>query len=83
MSNLKEKVEQALVEVKQFLRGDGGDCEVISAEDGVVKVKLTGACQGCPFAALTMKMRVEKIIKERVPEVKEVIPVEEDSSGNK
>jgi len=78
---LKEKVEQELVEVKQFLRGDGGDCEVVSAENGQVKVRLKGACQGCPFAAITMKMRVEKIIKDRVPEVKEVVSVEEPEAG--
>ncbi|MCM8756871.1 MAG: NifU family protein [Candidatus Omnitrophica bacterium] len=79
---LKEKVEEALVDVRQLLRGDGGDCQVVEADNGVVKVKLTGACRGCPFAAITMKMRVEKIIKDRVPEVKEVVSVEEVNPEN-
>mgnify|MGYP001500467270 CR=1 FL=1 len=74
--SLKEKVEKALEDVRGFLRGDGGDCEVVEASDGVVKVRLTGGCAGCPFAAITLKMRVEKVIKERVPEVREVIRVE-------
>jgi len=74
--DLKEKVEQAMEDVRKFLKQDGGDCEVVEAKDGVVKVRLQGSCRGCPFAAMTLKMRVEKIIKDRVPEVTEVVNVE-------
>jgi len=73
---LKEKVDQAMEDVRKFLKQDGGDCEVVEAKDGVVKVRLQGSCRGCPFAAMTLKMRVEKIIKDRVPEVTEVVNVE-------
>ena len=74
---LKEKVEKALEDVRKFLQADGGDCEVVEiGEDGVVKVRLQGTCKGCPFAAMTLKMRIDKIIKERVPEAKEVVAVE-------
>ena len=73
---LKEKVEAALEDVRGFLRGDGGDCEVVEAADGVVKVRLTGGCQGCPFAAVTLKMRIEKVIRDRVPEVTQVVRVD-------
>lgn len=74
---LKEKVEKAIEDVRNFLKAEGGDCEIVEAKDGIVKVKLTGACRGCPFSAITLKMRIEAIIKERVPEVKEVIEAEE------
>jgi Fe-S cluster biogenesis protein NfuA len=74
---LREKVEDALKEVKCFLQMEGGDCEIVDvSDDGIVKVKLKGSCEGCPFAALTLKMRIEKTIKEKVPEIKEVINVE-------
>jgi len=74
---LKEKIEEALKDVRGFLQQDGGDCEVVEiTEDGTVKMRLKGACHGCPFASITLKMRIERIIKERVPEVKEVVAVE-------
>ena len=69
---LKEKVEAAIEDVRKFLQAEGGDCEIVEVVDGVVKVRLQGACRGCPFSAITLKMRIEAIIKERVPEVKEV-----------
>lgn len=74
---LKEKVEKAIEDVREFLQAEGGDCEIVDAKDGIVKVKLVGACRGCPFSQITLKMRIEAIIKERVPEVKEVVEVEE------
>lgn len=74
---LKEKVENAIKDVRGFLQAEGGDCEIVEAEDGIVKVKLLGTCRGCPFSQITLKMRIEAIIKDRVPEVKEVIEVEE------
>jgi len=74
---LKEKVEKALEDVKQFLKADGGDCQVVEVDEkGKVSIKLQGACKGCPFSAITLKMRIENIIKERVPEVTEVVSVE-------
>lgn len=75
--DLKEKVEKAIEDVREFLQAEGGDCEIVDVEDGIVKVKLTGACRGCPFSQITLKMRIEAIIKDRVPEVKEVVEVEE------
>lgn len=75
---LKEKVEKAIEDVREFLKVEGGDCQIVDAKDGIVKVKLVGACGGCPFSAITLKMRIEATIKERVPEVKEVIEVEDE-----
>ncbi len=72
---IKAKIEEALKDIRSFLQAEGGDCELIDVKDGVAKVKLTGTCAGCPFAELTLKMRVEKIIKDRVPEIKEVVNV--------
>lgn len=71
---MKEKVEQALNKIRPSLQADGGDIELIDVtEDGVVKVKLTGACGGCPMSQMTLKMGVERILKQEVPEVKEVV----------
>jgi len=70
---MKEKVEAALTEIRPFLQRDGGDVELIDVTaDGVVKVKLTGACGGCPMASMTLKNGIEKRLKEAVPEVKRV-----------
>ncbi|MGB9641751.1 MAG: NifU family protein [Candidatus Ratteibacteria bacterium] len=74
---LKEKVENALKEIRSFLQAEGGDCELVDVSDGIARVKLVGSCAGCPFAQITLTMRVEKIIKERVPEIKEVVNVAE------
>jgi Fe-S cluster biogenesis protein NfuA len=70
---MREKVEAALNSIRPHLQADGGDIELVDVNDGTVKVKLTGACGGCPMAALTMKGGVERAIKQQVPEVKEVI----------
>jgi Fe-S cluster biogenesis protein NfuA len=72
---VKEKVEQALAKIKPALQADGGDVELVSVEDGVVKVKLTGACAGCPVASITLKQGIERILKEQIAEVKEVVAV--------
>ena len=72
---MKEKVEQALNEVRSALQADGGDVELIDVTpDGVVKVKLTGACHGCPMAEMTLRQGIETHLKERVPEVTAVVP---------
>ena len=71
---MKEKVEAALNKIRPSLQADGGDVELIEVtSDGVVKVRLIGACRGCPLSQVTLKAGVEKIIKQEVPEVKEVV----------
>ena len=73
---MKDKVEIALNKVKPSLQADGGDVELVEVTaDGVVKVKLTGACAGCPMSQMTLKAGVERIIKQEVPEVSEVVAV--------
>jgi Fe-S cluster biogenesis protein NfuA len=70
---LREKVESALNKVRPSLQADGGDVQLIDVDDqGVVKVKLTGACGGCPMSQMTLKMGIEKILKQNVPEVTRV-----------
>ncbi len=73
---MKERVEAALNKIRPSLQADGGDVELIEVtSDGVVKVKLTGACRGCPMSQMTLKAGIEKVIKQEVPEVKEVVAV--------
>jgi Fe-S cluster biogenesis protein NfuA len=70
---VKEKVEAALANVRPALQRDGGDVELVEvSDDGVVKVRLTGACHGCPMAHMTLQMGIERVLKEAVPEVKTV-----------
>jgi Fe-S cluster biogenesis protein NfuA len=69
---MRESVEKALQKIRPSLQADGGDIELIDIQDGVVKVKLTGACGGCPMSQITLKMGVERVLKEVVPEVKGV-----------
>jgi len=70
-----EKVEAVINEIRPLLQADGGDIELVDVEDGVVKVRLRGACAGCPGAQMTLKMGVERKLKEKIPEVKRVEPV--------
>jgi Fe-S cluster biogenesis protein NfuA len=73
---MREKVEEMLEKVRPFLQRDGGDVELVDVEeDGTVKVRLTGACGSCPMATMTLKMGIEKTLKEHIPEVKEVVQV--------
>lgn len=73
---MEEQVREALEQIRPFLQADGGDVELVSIEeDGTVRVKLTGACGGCPMAQMTLKSGVERILKERVPEVAQVVAV--------
>jgi len=72
---MKEKVEAALAKVRPSLQADGGDVELVDVNDGVVKLKLKGACAGCPMATMTLRNGIERILKEQVPEIKEVIAV--------
>ena len=72
-----DQVKEVIEAVRPMLQRDGGDIELVSIEeDKTVKVRLQGACKGCPGAAMTLKMGVERVMKERVPEVKEVIAVQ-------
>jgi Fe-S cluster biogenesis protein NfuA len=73
---LKKKVENVIKKIRPYLQNDGGDIKLVSvSEDGIVKVRLTGACHGCPMAAITLKNRIEVNIKKEVPEVKKVLSV--------
>jgi Fe-S cluster biogenesis protein NfuA len=72
----KEDVISALNKIKPALRADGGDVELVEAgDDGVVKVRLKGACGSCPMSQMTLKMGIERVLKEKVPEVKKVVSV--------
>ena len=71
---MKERVEAAINKVRPALQADGGNVELVDVTaDGVVKVKLTGACGSCPMSQMTLKMGIERVIKQEVPEVKEVV----------
>jgi len=72
---VREKVEAALAKIKPSLQADGGDVELVEVKDGVVKLKLTGACSGCPMSAMTLQMGIERILKQQVPEIKKVVAV--------
>ncbi len=72
-STTREKVEETLDTVRPALQADGGNVELVDVtEDGVVSVRLTGACAGCPMSTMTLKMGIERTLRDRVPEVKRV-----------
>jgi Fe-S cluster biogenesis protein NfuA len=70
---MREKVEEVIGKIRPMLQRDGGDIELIDVTDGTVKVKLTGACGSCPMSQMTLKMGVERALKQEIPEVKEVV----------
>jgi len=71
---MKEQVEKALEKIRPALKADGGDVVLLGIEeDGTVKVQLTGACGGCPMSTMTLKQGIERLLKEEVPGVKEVV----------
>ena len=72
---MREKVEKAISEIRPFLEADGGNIELVDVQDGIVKVKLMGACGSCPMSQMTLKRGVEARLKAQVPEVKEVVAV--------
>jgi Fe-S cluster biogenesis protein NfuA len=72
---MQDKVTEVMDKIRPSLQRDGGDVELVEVDDGTVKVKLTGACAGCPMSTMTLKMGIEKILKEQIPEVKEVVAV--------
>jgi Fe-S cluster biogenesis protein NfuA len=69
---MRGKVEAALDKIRPALRADGGNVELVDVKEGVATVRLIGACSSCPMSTMTLKMGVEKIIKEEVPEIKEL-----------
>ncbi len=68
-NKMREKVESALKEIRPSLQADGGDVELVDVENGIVKVRLTGACAGCPMSQMTLKQGIESYIKKAIPEV--------------
>jgi Fe-S cluster biogenesis protein NfuA len=75
----KERVKEVLDELRVMLQGHGGDIKLVDVtDDGTVKVVLQGACHGCPMAQMTIQRGVEARLKQEIPEVKEVVPVEEE-----
>jgi len=72
---MREKIQAALEQVRPALLADGGDVQLIDVKDGVVTLRLTGACGGCPMASMTLKDGIERVLKEQVPEIKEVVAV--------
>lgn len=73
---MKEQVELALEKIRPMLVGDGGNVELVDVDNGTVKVRLTGACGGCPMSAMTLKMGIEEVLKTEVPGVQEVVAVD-------
>ena len=70
---MQEKVEAVLEKIRPSLIADGGNVELVEVNDGIVKLKLTGACAGCPMSTMTLKNGIERILKQEIPEVKEVV----------
>ena len=77
MIKMKEKVREVIDQVRPALQADGGDVELVEVdeENGIVKVRLTGACRGCPMSQLTLQMGIERELKSKIPEVKKVVAV--------
>jgi Fe-S cluster biogenesis protein NfuA len=72
---MNENVQRVLEQIRPSLQADGGDVELIGVKDGVVSLRLTGACGCCPMSTATLKMGIERILKSKVPDVKEVVSV--------
>ncbi len=70
---MQDRVEAVLDKIRPSLVADGGNVELIEVNDGVVKLKLTGACAGCPMSTMTLKQGIERILKHEIPEIKEVV----------
>ena len=72
---MKEKIQKAIDKIKPMLQADGGDVELVDYADGVVKVRLRGACSGCPMSQMTLKNGIERTLKQEVPEITSVVAV--------
>ena len=69
---MQEKIQEIIDKIRPALQADGGDVEFVDFEDGVVKVRLKGACAGCPMSQMTLKNGIERLLKQEIPEVKSV-----------
>ena len=74
---MKEKIKKALADIRPSLQADGGDVELVDVENGIVRVRLTGACGGCPMSQMTLKQGIETYIKKEVPEILSVEAVQQ------
>ncbi|MCJ7515245.1 MAG: NifU family protein [Dehalococcoidia bacterium] len=72
---MRDKVQSVLDNIRPSLRADGGDIELVDVKDGIVSVKLKGACAGCPMSTMTLKNGIERILKQELSDIKEVIAV--------
>lgn len=73
---MMEKVQAAIEKIRPMLKADGGDVELVSvSEEGIVQVRLQGACSGCPMSQMTLKNGIERILKQEIPEIKSVVSV--------
>ena len=72
---MREKIEATLAQIRPALQADGGDVELVDVSEGVVKLRLMGACSGCAMATMTLRHGIERVLKEQIPEVKEVIAI--------
>jgi len=72
---MREDVQAVLEKIRPMLQADGGDVELLDVADGVVSVRLTGACGGCPMATMTLKMGIERVLREQLPDIREVVSV--------
>ena len=72
---MKEKVEEVLRKIRPNLQADGGDVELVGVQDGIVTVRLKGACGGCPMATVTLKQGIERVLRDEIPGVKQVVSV--------
>ena len=72
---MRDKVEKTLNRIRPSLQADGGDVELIDVNDGIVSVRLTGACAGCPMSTITLKNGIERVLKEEIADIKEVVAV--------
>jgi Fe-S cluster biogenesis protein NfuA len=72
---MKEKVEEVLNRIRPALQADGGDVELVDVVDGIVSVRMKGACGGCPMSQMTLKMGIERLLKKEIPEVKSVVAI--------
>ena len=71
----EQRVKQAIEEIRPLLQNDGGDCELVAIENKTVKIRFRGACHGCPGAAMTLKMGIERQLRKVAPEIDEVVAV--------
>ena len=74
-NNMQEEIQAVLDQIRPALQADGGDVELVNVNDGIVSVRLKGACSGCPMSTMTLKMGIERLLREKVPEVKEFVSI--------